>query len=420
MRRVFVIGLDGVPYSLVQELRGEGVMPNLKHLLSEGSFRRMNSVLPTVSSVAWSTYMTGKNPGKHGIYGFIDRKPDTRELYVPLSSHMKSETLWEVIGERGKRVVVINVPVTYPPRPVAGILISGFLSTKIEKATYPRQVADVLQAIGYRIDVDPWTAREGKMSKFLEDLNRTLERRFETAFYYMERESWDFFQLHIMGTDRINHFLWNVSEWRGEFLSYYRKIDQFLGELRRRVGNDTTLIILSDHGFCEIEKEVDLNFWLIERGYLKWNSDHPASLQDMNRRSRAYSLPPGRLYLEDERVREELKSGLMDMKDPDTKRKIVEKVFERQELYTGSSTGIGPDLIAVPYRGFDFKAAFKRKERLTSRSPIVGMHTYDDAFLYVRDEGLVKESIGIVDVMPTILQLLEIPLPPSVDGTGCL
>jgi predicted AlkP superfamily phosphohydrolase/phosphomutase len=420
MSKVLVIGLDGVSHSLVESLAEGGTVPNLQELLSEGSFKKMHSVMPTVSSVAWSTYMTGTNPGKHGIYGFIDRQPDTREVYIPLSSHMKCETLWQILGNSGKRVVVINVPVTYPPTPVAGVLISGFLATKVKKATYPREVADVLRGIGYRIDADPWTAREGKMEEFLADLNHTLEKRFQTAFYFMQKEPWDFFQLHVMGTDRINHFLWNVTKYRDEFLAYYRKIDGFLGELRKGIPDSTTLIILSDHGFCEIEQEVDLNFWLSERGYLKWSSDCPASLEDMNRQSRAYSLPPGRIYLEDEEVRHEVKRELMNLRVPGVKKQIVKKVFERQELYSGSSSLFGPDLVAVPSDGFDFKASFTRKSALTGRSPIVGMHTYDDAFVYVRGEELKKETIGIVDIMPTILHLLEISPPSSVDGSSCL
>jgi predicted AlkP superfamily phosphohydrolase/phosphomutase len=140
----------------------------------------------------------------------------------------------------------------------------------------------------------------------------------------------------------------------------------------------------------------------------------------MDRRSRAYSLPPGRIYVEDEEVRQEVKRELMNLRVPGAKSQIVKKVFEREELYTGSSSVTAPDLVAVPSDGFDFKASFARKSALTSRSPIVGMHTYEDAFVYVRGEELEKERIGIVDIMPTILDLLEISPPRVVDGTSCL
>lgn len=420
MSKVFVVGLDGVPYSFMQGLVAEGELPNFQKLIAEGSFRRMHSVIPTVSSVAWSTYMTAKNPGKHGIYGFIDRQPGTYEMYIPLASHLQSHTLWEILSDRGKSVVIINVPLTYPPRPVKGVLISGFLATKIDKATYPKEIADELKSMGYRIDVDPWKAREGKIDEFLEDLNYTLEKRFEIAFKYMRERSWDFFQLHIMGTDRINHFLWNLSRYKEAFLNYYKKIDYYLGELKRKIDQRTTLIILSDHGFCEIEKEIDLNFWLRTNGYLKFSTDKPESLRDVDPKSKAFSLPPGRIYVEDKEAREEIRDRLLELRDPDTDRKVIQNVFKREELYSGGAFDVGPDLVAIPYNGYDLKASFKEKDSLSQRTPIVGMHTYDDAFIYIRDKDILREDIGIVDIMPTIFTIFGIAPPSDIDGSSCI
>jgi predicted AlkP superfamily phosphohydrolase/phosphomutase len=333
---------------------------------------------------------------------------------------MKSDPLWKTLSDEGKRVVVINVPVTYPPRAVNGILISGFLAVEIEKATYPKEVADVLHEVGYRIDVDPWKAREGKIDEFLEDLETTLQKRFEAAFRYMDGEPWDFFQLHVMGTDRINHFLWNSDTYSEEFLRYYRRIDHYLGELERRIDHDTTLIILSDHGFCSIEKEIDLNVWLRQNGYLTWRDAEPGRLADIGSHSSAYSLPPGRIYVKDEKVREEIECGLMEWRDSETGSKIVERVFKRHELYQGEMVNAGPDLVAHPYNGFDLKASFKKKDSVSTRTPLVGMHTYDDAFIYIRGKHIEKENPAIIDVMPTILALLKVDPPGNIDGSNCI
>ncbi|MFQ5841663.1 MAG: alkaline phosphatase family protein, partial [Thermodesulfobacteriota bacterium] len=203
-RRVLVIGLDGVPFSLLKRLSAEGKLPNWAKLLESGVFKRMNSIHPCVSSVAWATYMTGKNPGKHNIYGFVDRYPRSMDVFIPTSRDMDGKTLWEILSQAGKRVVVINVPVTYPPREVNGILISGFLCTNIDKIAYPKEKAGLLKEIGYRIDVDAWQARKS-IDRFLEDLHLTLDKRIEAAFNFLGGEEWDFFQLHIMETDRINH-----------------------------------------------------------------------------------------------------------------------------------------------------------------------------------------------------------------------
>ena len=122
-----VLALDGVPYSFLRRVIDDGLMPNLAALVTDKNFKAMNSVLPPVSSVAWSSFMTGRYPVNHGIHGFIERVPQTMEVYVPTSTHQNGRTLWEYLSELDRRVFVMNVPVTYPPRKVNGILIGGFL-----------------------------------------------------------------------------------------------------------------------------------------------------------------------------------------------------------------------------------------------------------------------------------------------------
>ena len=207
-KKVVVVGLDGVPHSFIQKMLQGGELPNFRSLLSEGSMAKMRSTIPCVSSVAWSSYMTGRNPGKHNIYGFVDRDPKSLDIYIPTSKNMGCQTLWESLGQQGKRVLVINVPLTYPPRPVNGILIGCFLCMNIDKVAYPREISQTLKRMGYRIDADARQARENEAA-FLEDLHETLRKRVEIGLHLYEKEEWDFFQLHIMETDRMNHFFWD-------------------------------------------------------------------------------------------------------------------------------------------------------------------------------------------------------------------
>ena len=163
-KRVIVIGLDGVPYSFIRRHAQSGELPNMARMLSSGSFFRINSVIPTVSSCAWSSYMTGKNPAGHGIFGFIDRRPNPFSLFIPNARNLRAETIWEKLSRQGKRVIVINVPVTYPPKPVNGILIGGFLGTDVNRIGYPPQINRTLAQMNYVIDVDAskgHTDREG-------------------------------------------------------------------------------------------------------------------------------------------------------------------------------------------------------------------------------------------------------------------
>jgi len=439
-KRVLVIGLDGVPFGLLKGLLAEEKLPHLAKLVESGSFKRMNSIHPCVSSVAWATYMTGKNPGKHNIYGFVDRVPESMDVFIPTSRDMDAKTLWEILSEAGKRVVVINVPVTFPPRKVNGILISGFLCPSIDKIAQPKEVARVLKEIGYRIDVDAWQARKD-LDRFLEDLHLTLERRIEAMFRFLEGEKWDFFQLHIMETDRINHFLWGLWEeghpqYGPEFIKYYQKIDEFLGRISAWLDGDTRLIVLSDHGFCGMKKEVFLNHWLQREGWLKLRTETPKSVKDIHQESKVYSLIPGRIYVnlagressgsvrfpdEYERVRDEVKGALLGMTDPDSGERIIEEVFKREDLYHGPHYNDGPDLVAIPRNGYDLKGNLDKKE-LTYKGPLVGMHTYDDAFLYIKDVEVRKEDnqFGVMDVMPTILKLLEVTPPEDLDGEALI
>ncbi len=434
-KKVVVIGPDGTPLSLISRLIAEGELPNFARIFEDGSVRPMTSAIPSVSSVAWSSFMTGKNPGKHGIYGFLDRVPNSYDTYIPNSRAMRSETLWEILSRHGKRVVVMNVPVTYPPREVNGILVAGFLSPKLEKATYPAQVGQQLKDMGYRLDVDPWQAREDR-DKFLEDLYYTLEQREKAMSLFMETEDWDFFMLQIMETDRLHHFLWEPMEQGDEkyapaFLKLYHMIDSLLGRLHDRLSHDTSLIVISDHGFCAMKKEVYINRWLQDRGWLSFTKDPPESLKDIHPDSKAYSMDPGRIFVnlrgrepqgtvnagkEYEALRTELVEALGRLADPESGEPMIEAIYKREEIYSGQCYDQAPDLVAMPRRGYDLKGSIK-KDILTDKGVINGAHTYDDAMIYIRGHEIGKSEAAIVDVMPTILHLMDVPIPDDVDGS---
>lgn len=437
-RRVFVIGLDGTPFSHLMQLVESGELPHLKALLAEGDCKRMNSSLPPVSSVAWTSFATGKNPAKHNIFGFIDRVPHSYKTYIPTSKDMISPTLWEILSQQGKRVVVINVPLSYPPRPVNGVLIGCFLTPELSKGVYPESVYPVLRDMGYRIDIDSWVARESK-EKFLEDLSLTVEKRREATLHFMEKEDWDFFIIHFMDTDRLHHFLWEYWEqgdpqYAPAFLRFYRRIDEIVGELAGKLNGNTDLMILSDHGFTSIKKEVFLNHWLRQQGWLKFQTETPEKLSEISPESKAFSLIPGRIYLnlkgrepagsvepgsQYESVRTELAAGLRELTEPETGDKIIQEILLREDVYDGPAIENAPDLVCLPRNGYDLKGDLNRPV-LALKGALSGMHTYDDALLYIRGQKIAKENLNITDAMPTILHLLDLPIPEDVDGRVCV
>ena len=441
-QRVVFIGLDGTPYTFMQRLIDEGRAPNTARLVKQGSLLRMDSMWPWVSSVAWSTMMTGVNPAKHNIFGFVDRDPATYKQFIPTSRHMKARTLWEVLSDAGKRVIVVNVPVTYPPRTVNGILVSGFLSPKLDKAVYPLSYLPTLQSLGYIIDADPWKARESK-ELALSEVSRALDARIRTLFHLLDNEEWDYLHVHIMETDRLHHFLWQQMEeadpvYAPAFYAFYKRIDDMLGQLAARLDEYTTLVWMADHGFCSIKKEVYVNRWLTDRGWLKLKAvrpDRKKGLDEIDPTSVAYSLDPGRVFIrvrgrekegcvppgtEYEGLRDEIAAAALALRDPDHGEPIFQSVFKREELYEGPHLDQAADLILAPYDGYDPKGPLHKEVLTYKGDELVGMHTFDDAMLYVGGRSIPQTRFSVLNVMPTILDLLGVPHPPGLDGRSLL
>ncbi len=395
--RTFVLGIDGVPFTLLDKFFKSGKMTNLYKIGKEGAYHRMNSVYPTISSVAWTSYMTGTNPAEHSIFGFVDRTPNPFSVFIPTAKNKTADTLWKKLSEMKKRVIVINVPLTYPPEHVNGILASGFLCTDIDKLCYPEKYNKYFKKRGYIIDADAWLAREDK-HKFMSQIFEAMDKRFEISFELMKKEKWDFFQLHIMETDRLLHFFWNDLENGGEFQkdvdNFFDRLDNFIGELHNKLSTNDKLIIMSDHGFCGIKSEVQMNVWLEKEGLLKFELGVEKKLVNYSKESVCYSLIPGRIYINIEgreekgsikisdydSTREMIKEKLLNFRHPGTGDKIINKVFYREDIYSGPYLENAADIIAHPVDGYDLKARLDTDE-VFEHSNLNGMHTYDDAFI---------------------------------------
>ncbi|MEJ2733454.1 MAG: alkaline phosphatase family protein [Anaerolineae bacterium] len=441
-QRVVFIGLDGTPYTFMQRLIQEGRAPNAARIAEQGSLLRMDSIWPWVSSVAWSSMMTGVNPAKHNIFGFIDRDPATYKQFIPTSRHMKAQTLWEVLGDAGKRVIVVNVPVTYPPRQVNGILVGGFLSPSLDKAVFPPSFVPTLNSLGYIVDADPWKARESK-DLALQEINAALDGRIRTLFHLVEKEEWDYLHVHVMETDRLHHFLWQQMEegdptYAPAFYDFYRRIDDMLGRLAAKLDEHTTLMWMADHGFCTIKKEVYVNRWLMDNGWLKLRNvppDRKKGLDEIDPSSVAYSLDPGRVVIrvrgrekegsvapgaEYQALRDKIATAALALRDPDSGDPIFQAVFPREDLYHGPYLEQAADLILAPHDGYDPKGSLYKETLTYKGDELVGMHTYDDAMLYVGGRTIPPARFSVLNVMPTILDLMQVPHPPGLDGVSLI
>ncbi len=417
--RVCVIGLDGVPYSLLTEMADRMIMPSTAELLKTGHLHKMKASLPEISAVSWTDFMTGTDSGSHGIFGFTDIKPGSYGLRFPNFSNIKTETFWDILGKQGRKTIVINQPSTYPVRPLNGVLIAGFVALDLAKAVFPLSNKAVLERLGYRIDIDTMKSRLDHAFLW-QELETTLDGR-EKALDHFWKEDWDYFEFVITGTDRLHHFLWNAyadeaHPFHPRFLDYYRRIDRIVGRVvasfRDLTGGDVGLYLLSDHGFCQIVQEVYINAWLQEKGYLRFDRETPGELGDIAAGSVAFALDPNRIYLnlEDrfpkgsvapaarpaikEKIARELKEVTFE------NRPVIRHVFDAAEIYSGPLVASGPDLLVVSEPGFDLKGSVKKKS-VFGRTDLEGMHTWDDAFFWASRK--VGEDLKISQISAHIL-----------------
>jgi predicted AlkP superfamily phosphohydrolase/phosphomutase len=441
--RVFILGLDGSPHGLMQDLFARGVLKNLAEIAGKGSLFKMSTTVPEVSSVAWTTFMTGVNPGRHGVFGFVDLKPGTYTNYFPNSTHVRSPCLWHILGKSGKRSVIVNMPSTYPAQELNGALIAGFVAIDLERATYPRSLVPWLKQIGYRLDVDAAKARTDK-DAFLEDLNTSLEKR-EMAFHkLMLEEPWDLFAAVVTGTDRLHHFLWDAYEdpdspHHGAFLDYYRKIDAMVGRLYDSLAGEDTFLALSDHGFGRLRRDVYINRWFEEQGYLTFSSDKRESIADMDpEKSRAFCLDPGRIYLNVKRrfpggsvlpgkpyeaLRAELAERLGELSsqaDGGPSEPVLQRVYRKEEIYRGPFLAGAPDLILLARPGNNLRGATGRANLFDEQGPFTGMHTQDDAFFLCDRPIPSVEDLHILDVAKTATGLLDPNAAEAIEGRSLL
>ena len=228
-RRAVVVGLDGVPYTLLQDLKKRGQIPNMSEIFDKGFFGQMSVCIPEISSVSWSSFMTGTQSGEHGIFGFIDLEPGTYRMYFPNFTHLKAPTLWDDLAVQGKKTVVINMPATYPARRTEGALISGFVAIDINKAVYPNNFIPHLNDMGYRIDIDTMKARQDHDFLF-RDLDETLDARKRAVDFFWNEIDWDLFIVVITGTDRLMHFLWDAYEDEGH--GHHQHFMDYINNLR--------------------------------------------------------------------------------------------------------------------------------------------------------------------------------------------
>lgn len=295
MSRVLVIGIDGVTFDTLDPWMDQGVMPWLASLRDRGVTAPLRSTFPPITAPAWVSFMTGKNPGKTGIFEFLYTKGDGFEQ-APVNATVRNGiTIWEILSREGKKVLVLGIPVTYPPDRVNGHLISGFLTPRgARDFTHPPGLLEELES-----EFGPYPVyhkevyQKGKVDRVLDEAFHILRYRKKMCLKLLKEKEWDFAITYFEGTDRIQHELWHVFDethpssnrkevkaHKERVLDFYREIDDTARAFAESVrGEETVELVMSDHGFGPIHHYMNFNIWLMENGFLALKRDVPTRLK---------------------------------------------------------------------------------------------------------------------------------------------
>lgn len=278
--KLLVIGIDGAPYDLIARWTAEGQLPHLARLIERGQFGVLNSTIPVHSPTAWTTFTTGLNPGQHGIFDFVRREPGSYELRVVRADQIPGASLWRLLSDNGRQVGVINVPITYPPEPVNGFLISGLGTPDFADYAYPPSLKQELDAQGYRVNNKFFFVAD-RQDEWLADVMAMTDMSGRTALQLMAERPWDFFMVVFRNSDEICHFYWHhmdkshpkhdpqaPARYQTAILDLYRRVDHWVGELVAAAGAQTNVVVMSDHGAGPLYRDVFLNEWLWQQGWL--------------------------------------------------------------------------------------------------------------------------------------------------------
>jgi predicted AlkP superfamily phosphohydrolase/phosphomutase len=286
--KLLVIGLDGASFNVLDALIEQGYLPNLAGLMQNGARANLETTFPPITAVAWSSFMTGKNPGKHGIFEFKRRSRDSRRELAVNASLREGPAIWDLLGEAGHKVIVHNFPCTYPPAPVNGLMIADFMTPRGRRDfSYPESLLGEIESrFGpYRLHLSQ-TYAGGGPDAVLDELFDELEYKARVTPYLMERYEWDAFFQYFWGTDRIQHELWHIidethprhdreesEKYRDRVYQYFKRTDEVIGSLIRLAGPEPLVCVASDHGFGPAHKYCSFNIWLLQEGFLKLKDD---------------------------------------------------------------------------------------------------------------------------------------------------
>lgn len=395
------MGWDGADWDVLDPLLAAGDLPNLAALAGRGARGVARSILPSHSWAAWPTFLTGVDPAGHGVFDILEHRPgSTRRM--PVSSRSILAPTWpQRLSDADRTVLLLNVPLTYPPLPLRGAVIAGGVIPPNAVYSHPAEVGPEL---GWPINGGSWTTFRDRPFDLIADVERVTAARAEAARRLMDREEWDVACAVFVSPDRIQHCLLEyvhpghpdharvastpVAE---RVRDVYRMLDRELGTLVERTDDEDTVIVMSDHGHQPCTRALNMNQVLRRLGFLHlgrgsslvgllaWGRVRSVARVAYDRlglhgkvavptvpidwsRTRAYTSvvstgegvslalrgrePEGTVAPADyERARAELAAALTEFTDPATGQRPIRRAIPREEVLDGPYLDRAPDLL---------------------------------------------------------------------------
>jgi predicted AlkP superfamily phosphohydrolase/phosphomutase len=460
--KMLIIGLDCAAPELVFD-RWADQLPNLRGLARRGAYGDLMSSIPAITVPAWSSMLSSKDPGVLGIYGFRNRADYSYDkMTIATGAAVKEKRVWDYLGEAGKQVILMGVPQTYPVRPVNGHLVSCFLTPSAKSEyTFPHELRYEIERVlgGEEYDVDVRQFRTDDKDFLLRQIYAMNDKQFQVARYLMDSKPWDLFMLVDMGVDRVHHGMWKYHDdthpkhdpdprYRTAIRDYYVHLDRQVGTLLERIPPETVVMVVSDHGVKGMYGGICVNEWLRRHGYLTLLEDLPSEglvqFEDvkvdwsktqvwasggyyarvfMNVAGREpQGVIPADQY---EHFRDRLADALRSIPAPDGS-DIGTRVFKPVDIYR-EVRNIAPDLIVyfgdLGWRSVGSMGHGDIYTLENDTGPDDANHAENGLVILAdprsrrRGERLAPAP-QLMDVAPTVLEIMGLPIPADMQGTS--
>lgn len=479
MARTVVVGLDGASWRLLDPWIEEGALPNVAALRERGAWAETRSCLPPVTFPNWKCYSSGKNPGGFGVFWFERVDLGRGRIEVADGSDFHTAELWDYLNAAGQSTGVVNMPTTYPPRPVDGVVVCGGPDAvdgeyrSIESGyTYPEELAaDLVERFEYRVHPEPLLSASDERGVEVEAILDLLDTRFEVALSLLEERDLAFVHVTLFYLNVLQHFFWNDPPTRRA----WELVDEWLGRLADL--EDTNLVVMSDHGSAPTETEFYVNEWLASTGYQarertvedvlqRLGVDRETVLRIAKRagvvdllagtvperiqqlvpqrggvkrarkldavdldRTLALASGQGPIYLHPDRIhdhgdgseRSDLVSNLVsDLRSlEDGRGPLFEEVHRGEDLYSGPFVDEAPAVVLDQRPGVHVNDGIGGGEILTTPDRWAAENTPHGIFLATgpdfRGRGELSD-VSILDIAPTLLVAHDCAVPTDMDG----